>query len=81
MTKDLVSSGIRGQSVRIRGTQYLPMAISSDLEFHLRKTVDLVNSIKFPAQKALIVSVMITYIQPFKDGNKRTARTLANAVL
>ena len=29
----------------------------------------------------MIASVMIAYIQPFNDGNKRTARTLSNAIL
>ena len=81
MTRDLVSSGIRNQPVRIGGTRYIPMTTSSDLESHLRKTIDLINETNFPAQKALIASVMIAYIQPFKDGNKRTARTLANAIL
>jgi Fic family protein len=29
----------------------------------------------------LVLLIMIAYIQPFEDGNKRTARIIANAVL
>lgn len=81
LTNDLVTSGIRKQPVRISGTNYIPMSIGSDLEMALRKLIDLVNKTEFPPEKALIISSVLAYIQPFNDGNKRTARTLANAVL
>lgn len=81
LTKDLITSGIRGQPVRISGTNYVPMTSSHDLEKALRTLIDLVNKTKFPPEKALITSVLIAYIQPFNDGNKRTARTLSNAIL
>ena len=32
-------------------------------------------------EKALISLILISYIQPFADGNKRTARIVSNAVL
>ena len=32
-------------------------------------------------EKALLVLVLISYIQPFSDGNKRTARIISNAIL
>ena len=32
-------------------------------------------------EKALLVLVLISYIQPFADGNKRTARIISNAIL
>lgn len=81
LTKKLVTSGIRKQPVRITGTYYTPPSVSQDLENYLRKTIKLINRTSFPGQKALIASVMIAYIQPFSDGNKRTARTLSNAIL
>ena len=34
-----------------------------------------------PIEKALIAVLMIAYIQPFEDGNKRTSRILGNALL
>ncbi len=39
------------------------------------------NQIDFPLTKALLMALMIAYLQPFVDGNKRTGRTLANAIL
>ena len=32
-------------------------------------------------EKALLILVLISYIQPFMDGNKRTARIVSNAIL
>ncbi len=32
-------------------------------------------------EKALLALVLISYIQPFMDGNKRTARLVSNAIL
>lgn len=81
LTKGLVSSGIRKQPVRISGTNYIPMSSERDLEDALRLLIKKVNKLAFPPEKALIVSLMLAYIQPFADGNKRTARTLANATL
>ena len=47
----------------------------------LNKFIKAVNSNHNPLEKALISLTLISYIQPFADGNKRTARVLANAVL
>lgn len=32
-------------------------------------------------EKALLVLVLLSYIQPFADGNKRTARIISNGIL
>ena len=32
-------------------------------------------------EKALLVLLLVSYIQPFNDGNKRTARIVSNALL
>lgn len=34
-----------------------------------------------PYSKALVALLGISYVQPFEDGNKRTARLMANALL
>jgi Fic family protein len=47
----------------------------------MEKTVTSINTTHHPLEKALIALAMIAYIQPFSDGNKRTARMLANALL
>lgn len=76
-----VTAGIRKGAVAITGTKYVPMKGEEKLEKALIETVNLINKTDFPLEKALIASSMIAYIQGFNDGNKRTARTLANAVL
>ena len=81
LTNGLVTSGIRSQRVRITGTDYEPLSGKHDLEAALNGLIEHVNKIPYPPEKALILASMIAYIQPFADGNKRTARMLANAVL
>lgn len=76
-----VTSGIRKGSVAITGTKYIPMSGEFKLREALEGTIDLINKSDFALEKALIASSMISYTQAFNDGNKRTARTLANAVL
>ena len=39
------------------------------------------KNIKSVFEKALPAFVLISYIQPFMDGNKRTARLVSNAIL
>lgn len=81
LTKDLVTAGIRSQKVRITGTVYEPLADRHGLEVALRELIKYVNVTKYPPEKALILAIMIAYLQPFADGNKRMSRMLANAVL
>ena len=81
LTKGLVSTGIRSQKVRITGTTYEPLSDKYGLVSALKKLIKYVNSIEYPPEKALVIALMVAYIQPFADGNKRTARMLSNAVL
>lgn len=82
LTKDLgVERNLRRRLVRITGTAYAPL----DNQFQIRETVGqmcrLVNEQKNPFNKALSAMLLIAYIQPFEDGNKRTSRLIGNAVL
>ncbi|KKP55855.1 MAG: Fic protein [Parcubacteria group bacterium GW2011_GWC1_34_10] len=81
LTKGLVTSGIRSQKVMITGTNYEPLSDKHELENSLKNLITHINSITYPPERALILAAMIAYIQPFADGNKRTARMLSNAVL
>lgn len=76
-----ISSGIRKQAVGITGTTYQPPDNEFQIREVLEKTVVIINKTQNPLEKALIAQFMIAYIQPYTDGNKRTARMLANAVL
>lgn len=81
LTDGLVTSGIRSQKVRISGTRYEPLSDKYQIESALGQLIELVNKTEYPPEKALIISIMIAYIQPFADGNKRTSRMLSNALL
>ena len=76
-----VDKGLRHRRVGITGTNYHPL----DNEFQIREamhaTCDLINSKSNVFEKALLALLLLSYIQPFMDGNKRTARITSNALL
>lgn len=82
LVRDLnVERSIRHRRVGITGTNYRPL----DNEFQIREALEatcrLVNDTPCVFSKALLVLVLLSYIQAFVDGNKRVARISANAVL
>ena len=82
LVQDLgIEHNIRQRRVGIIGTNYRPL----DNEFQIREAMEatcrLVNGTECVFSKALLVLVLLSYIQAFTDGNKRTARITANAVL
>ncbi len=81
LTKGLITSGVRSQKVRISGTKYEPLSDKRQIEEVLRQLIECVNKTEYPPEKALIIAIMVAYIQPFADGNKRTSRMLSNAIL
>jgi Fic family protein len=76
-----VDKNIRKRRVGITGTNYRPL----DNEFQITEAMsdmcDLVNKRKNTFEKSLLSLLLISYIQPFADGNKRTARIVSNAIL
>jgi len=82
LTKELaVDKGIRHRRVGITGTKYRPLDNEFQIREAMRDTCQLINSKTNIFEKALLALVLISYIQPFTDGNKRTARITSNAVL
>jgi Fic family protein len=82
LTKDLsISPGVREHAVGITGTAYKPLDNKWQIIEALEKLSDVINSAVYPLEKALIANAMLSYIQPFADGNKRTGRMLTNAIL
>ena len=76
-----VASGIRQGMVGIVGTNYRPLDNGYQIKEALQHLISTVNQTENPVEKALIAVLMIAYIQPFEDGNKRTSRILGNALL
>ena len=76
-----IDHGMRKVGVGITGTSYLPLDAGTQIEIETRKLVDIIKSKKDHYSKALIAVLGISYLQSFEDGNKRTARLFANAML
>ena len=45
------------------------------------KAIEKINEIQSVLAKAMAANLLIAYLQPFEDGNKRTSRMLGNAIL
>lgn len=76
-----VSRNIRRRTVGISGTNYKPIDNEHQIREALEKMCELVNRQTNVFSAALLTLMMLSYIQPFEDGNKRTARIVSNAVL
>lgn len=82
LVEDLnVKIGIRNHKVGITSTKYQPLDNEHQIKEALEHLIKLLNNTENPIEKAMIAVLMISYIQPFEDGNKRTARILGNALL
>ena len=82
LTKDLsVDKGIRHRRVGITGTNYRPLDNEFQIREAMRDTCQLINLKTNVFEKALLALVLLSYIQAFTDGNKRTARITSNAIL
>ena len=82
LTKELgVGNGIRKRRVGITGTNYRPLDNEFQIREALEDTCKLINAKEDVFEKALLALVLLSYIQAFTDGNKRTARISSNAIL
>ena len=76
-----IDRNIRNRRVGISGTNYKPL----DNEFQIKEALEdlclLINSRESIFDKSILALVLLSYIQPFLDGNKRTARIISNAIL
>ena len=82
LVKDLgIKSKLREHQVGITGTRYRPLDNKFQIKKAIEECIELVNNKNNPLEKSFIISLLISYIQPFEDGNKRTSRMLTNALL
>ncbi|TSC72793.1 MAG: Uncharacterized protein G01um101470_279 [Parcubacteria group bacterium Gr01-1014_70] len=76
-----VGTGLRKKPVGVTGSIYQPL----DNEHQIKEAIDQLSTaitrMKTPYEKALTALAGLSYVQPFEDGNKRTARLMANALL
>jgi Fic family protein len=81
LAEGIIDPGLRESLVGITGSAYRPIDNKFQVEEELRRLCEVINEKQDVFTKALLAFTYICYIQPFNDGNKRTARILANAIL
>ncbi|MBI5734110.1 MAG: Fic family protein [Candidatus Kerfeldbacteria bacterium] len=82
LTEELgVSFGLRAKKVGVTGSTYIPLSIPTQINEALNDLCKAIEQLETPYEKGLLALLGISYIQPFEDGNKRTARLFANAIL
>lgn len=72
---------LRRLEVNIEGSSYVPESNFGDLRESLTEILEKCREIRDPFEQSLFALVHLSYLQPFVDGNKRTARILANLPL
>lgn len=82
LIKDLdIDRNIRQRRVGISGTNYVPLDNEHQIRDALTEMCELINVKENIFEKSLLALVLLSYIQAFADGNKRTARIVSNAIL
>lgn len=76
-----ITTGLRKAAIGISGSLYRPLALVFQIKEQLDNLISCINSKSIVYEKALIAILGESYLQPFEDGNKRTARVLANGIL
>ena len=82
LVKDLpVERNIRQRRVGISGTNYKPLDNEHQIREALEDMCNLISSKGNIFEQSLLALVLLSYIQAFNDGNKRTERIISNAIL
>lgn len=76
-----IDRNIRNRRVGISGTNYKPLDNAFQIKEALEDMCILINSRENIFEKGLLALVLLSYIQAFSDGNKRTSRIISNAIL
>jgi Fic family protein len=85
LSRDLVLEAepgkLRTNIVSITNSQYSPLAVPQQIEEQFKLIVEKARAIKSPFEQSMFLLISISYLQPFIDVNKRTARLAANIPL
>ncbi|UMX48085.1 MAG: Fic family protein [Candidatus Nealsonbacteria bacterium DGGOD1a] len=82
LVKDMeVGFGLRKAPVGITGTKYQPLDNIYQVEEAVKTLSAAADRMENIFAKSLLAVLGISYVQPFEDGNKRTGRLMANALL
>ncbi|MBF0316449.1 MAG: Fic family protein [Oligoflexia bacterium] len=82
LTKNLdVNTGFRDHLVAISNSSFIPCDNKFQIISFFDNILTKINLLKNSLEQALAANLLIAYLQPFSDGNKRTSRMLGNAIL
>jgi fido (protein-threonine AMPylation protein) len=82
LVRDLnVNYGLRSKPVGVTGSIYRPLDNIHQIADAIYSLCETVSKMQTPYAKALLTLLGLSYIRPFEDGNKRTARLMASAIL
>ena len=76
-----IESGLRRKLVGITASNYKLLSGPQQLREQADKILGIISKAAQPYGRALLALSLIPYLQAFEDGNKRTGRLLANALL
>ena len=76
-----IESGVRKKIIRISASNYVPLTAPQQLRESIDRSLAIISHTTNPYVRSLLAFGLIPYIQAFEDGNKRTGRMLANALL
>lgn len=76
-----IETHIRNSRVGISGTNYKPLDNAFQIAEAIEAMCKLIQEKQSVFEKAFLALLLVSYIQPFEDGNKRTARIVSNAIL
>lgn len=76
-----IEKGVRKKLVKITASNYIPLSNPHQLREYADVALSVISRASDPFARALLALALIPYLQIFEDGNKRTGRMLANALL
>jgi hypothetical protein len=76
-----IEKGVRKKLVRITASNYTPLANPHQLRECADIVLAIISRAQNPFARSLLALALVPYLQIFEDGNKRTGRMLANALL
>lgn len=76
-----IEEGVRKKLVKISASNYVPLSNPHQLREYADIVLSVISRASDPFARALLALALIPYLQIFEDGNKRTGRMLANALL
>ena len=76
-----VTKNLRKRPVGITGTTYTPPDNEFQIKEYLESSCELINHRSNIPEKALLAVLLISLIQPFEDGNKRTGSITSDGIM